>query len=176
MSALSLYRQDSTSTPSHQPSEYSCYLVFESAILLLFSVCRNCLSKAVDIKRTSQGSLLRIKHAYVVITDGNGTVNQCVAVYLLEISPYRQLFCMPGRYQQRLLGSFSFWNVIQYQPAPFSDIKETISGQPFPLYGTLSSRPCWQALERKYKFESLSKQKGRQSRAQCQIWLLYRFP
>ena len=61
MSALSLYRQDSTSTPSHQPSEYSCYLVFESAILLLFSVCRNYLSKAVDIKRTTQGSLLRIK-------------------------------------------------------------------------------------------------------------------
>ena len=56
-----IYRQESMSPPSLQLSEYSCYIVFESALLLLFSVCRNCLSKAVEIKRTTQGSLLRIK-------------------------------------------------------------------------------------------------------------------
>ena len=56
-----LYRQESIPSPSLQPSESSCYIVFESALLLLFSVCRNCLSKAVEITKTTQGSLLRIK-------------------------------------------------------------------------------------------------------------------
>ena len=56
-----LFRQESIPSPSFQPSESSCYIVFESALLLLFSVCRNCLSKSVEVTRTTQGSLLRIK-------------------------------------------------------------------------------------------------------------------
>ena len=36
----------------------SCYIVFESALLLLFATCRNCLSKSVEVKKKINGSLL----------------------------------------------------------------------------------------------------------------------
>ena len=37
------------------------YLVFESALLMLFATCKFCSSASVDIKRSLNGSLLRIK-------------------------------------------------------------------------------------------------------------------
>ena len=54
------YRHDSA-TPSKAGSDSSsCYIVYESALLLLFTVCRFCLSKTVDIKKVITGSFLRI--------------------------------------------------------------------------------------------------------------------
>lgn len=38
----------------------SCYIVFESALFLLFATCRNCLSKCVEVKKVINGSLLRV--------------------------------------------------------------------------------------------------------------------
>ena len=38
----------------------SCYIVFESTLLLLFSVCRFCSSKLVDVKKVVTGSFLRV--------------------------------------------------------------------------------------------------------------------
>ena len=98
-----IYRQESMSPQSLQPSEYSCYIVFESALLLLFAVCRNCLSKAVESKRTTKAHCyISNKPVFAVITNGNGKVNQCVAIYRLVISLSQQLFCMLERYRQRL--------------------------------------------------------------------------
>ena len=55
-----LYRQGSSAPSSLQSNPSSCCIVFESALLLLFSVCQNCLSKSVDVKKMINGSLLCI--------------------------------------------------------------------------------------------------------------------
>ena len=57
-----MYRQDSTTPSSIQLStnSSSCYIIFESALFLLFATCRNCLSKCVEIKKIINGSLLRV--------------------------------------------------------------------------------------------------------------------
>ena len=62
MRIVIINRQDSTTPSSIQLSakSSSCYVVFESALLLLFVICRNCLSKCVEIKKKINGSLLRV--------------------------------------------------------------------------------------------------------------------
>ena len=59
---ITFNRQDSTTPSSIQLSanSSSCYIVFESALFLLFATCRNCLSKCVEIKKMIHGSLLRV--------------------------------------------------------------------------------------------------------------------
>ena len=54
-------RSDST-TPSTllSISSTSCFLVFESALVLLFSICRFCLSRTVDVSKVTIGSFLRV--------------------------------------------------------------------------------------------------------------------
>ena len=54
-------RSDSTSPSTLLSSSSSaCYLVFESALVLLFSVCRFCLSRTVDVSKVTIGSFLRV--------------------------------------------------------------------------------------------------------------------
>lgn len=55
------YRSDST-TPSTlvSTSSSASYLVFESVLILLFSVCRFCLSHTVDVSKVTIGSFLRV--------------------------------------------------------------------------------------------------------------------
>jgi len=42
------------------PDSQSTYLVFESALLLLFTICRYCANTTTDVKRATTGSFLRI--------------------------------------------------------------------------------------------------------------------
>lgn len=50
------------SAPSKAVSDSSpCYIVYESALLVLLTVCRFCLRETVDIKKDITGSFLRIK-------------------------------------------------------------------------------------------------------------------
>ena len=57
---LSCYRHDSSAPSVVLSDTRSCYIVFESALLILFTICRFCASKSVDIKKVVAGSLLRI--------------------------------------------------------------------------------------------------------------------
>lgn len=57
---LSCYRHDSSAPSVILSDTRSCYIVFESALLILFTVCRFCASKSVDIKKVVTGSFLRI--------------------------------------------------------------------------------------------------------------------
>ena len=45
---------------SSSSSPSTCYLVFEASLLLLFSVCRFCLSHAVNVSKVTVGSFLRV--------------------------------------------------------------------------------------------------------------------
>ena len=55
---LSCYRHDSSAPSVVLSDTRSCYIVFESALLILFTICRFCASKSVDIKVVT-GSFLR---------------------------------------------------------------------------------------------------------------------
>ena len=45
--------------PSDNPNR--CYIVFETMLMLLFAVCRQCRSKAVEVQKIVIGSFLRIR-------------------------------------------------------------------------------------------------------------------
>ena len=60
MFSYSCYRHDSSAPSVVLSDSCSCYIVFESALLVLFSICRFCASKSVDIKKVVTGSFLRI--------------------------------------------------------------------------------------------------------------------
>ena len=54
-------RSDSTSQLTHlSTSSTAGYLVLESALVLLFSVCRFCLRCTVDVSKVTNGSFLRV--------------------------------------------------------------------------------------------------------------------
>ena len=57
---LFCYRHDSSAPSVVMSDTRSCYIVFESALLILFTICRFCASKSVDIKNVVTGSFLRI--------------------------------------------------------------------------------------------------------------------
>ena len=54
------YRSDSTTTPTAYSDDASYYLVFQSALLLLFTVCRFCSSRTSDVKKIVVGSFIRV--------------------------------------------------------------------------------------------------------------------
>ena len=55
-----VYRQDSCTSSFTPTNLSSCYIVFESALFSLFTICRNCLSKSVEVKKMVNGSLLSV--------------------------------------------------------------------------------------------------------------------
>ena len=54
------YRHDSTTPSTVVSDSSSCYNVFESTLLLLFTICRFCSSKLVDVKKGVTGSFLHV--------------------------------------------------------------------------------------------------------------------
>lgn len=55
-----VYRRESSSSLAASSDSRSYYLVFESALLVLFSICHFCASKSVDISKVVTGSYLHI--------------------------------------------------------------------------------------------------------------------
>ena len=72
------YRHDSSSPSVLFPDSHSCYLVFESALLLLFTICKCCAIKSVDIKKVVTGSFLRVTQKCL----------RCHHIWVWESQPY----------------------------------------------------------------------------------------
>ena len=60
------------------PHKQRCFIVFESALLLLFTVCSYCRSRYTRVSKATVGSFLRIPH----------TCSRCGYRFIWESQPY----------------------------------------------------------------------------------------
>ena len=105
------YRHDSTTPSTVGSDSSSCYIVFESTLLLLFTICRFCSSKLVYVKKVVTGSFLRVTQKCLRCHKKWVWDSQPSEIHLQEMYVYQLLSSMQVHCQPKLLGFSGSWTV-----------------------------------------------------------------
>ena len=134
-------RSDSTSQSTLlSTSSTTGYLIFESALVLLFSVCRFCLRRRVDVSKVTNGSFLRVTQKCSncrrkFVWDSQSFIGCVPAGNLLTSAAILYAGALPTK----ALRVFRILNCVTVSLRTFFVIRKSISNQLYQSYGNGSS-------------------------------------